>query len=53
MDYERAVVAEAKVHEEQRRPLFAVNAEVRSKVFDGADIVRDVGWSQWVDATLS
>jgi len=31
MDYERAVVVEAKVKEEQGRPLFGVNGGVRSK----------------------
>jgi hypothetical protein len=44
MDYRRAVVVDAEVNKEQRRPLFGVNGEVRSKVFDRlirADIVRD------------
>ena len=40
-DYERAVVVDAEVKEEQRRPLFRVNGEVRSKSVDRADIVRD------------
>jgi len=30
-NYERAMVVEAKVKEEPRRPLFGVNGEVRSK----------------------
>jgi hypothetical protein len=30
-DYERAVVVDAKVERQQRRPLFGVNGEVRSK----------------------
>jgi|HubBroStandDraft_6_1064221.scaffolds.fasta_scaffold3763052_1 hypothetical protein len=42
LDYERAVVVEAEVKEEQGRPLFGVNGVVRSKRFDRADIVRDV-----------
>jgi hypothetical protein len=42
LDYERAVVVEAEVEEEQGRPLFGVNGVVRSKIFDRADIVRDV-----------
>jgi hypothetical protein len=35
------VVVDAEVKEEQRRPLFRVNGEVRSKSVDRADIVRD------------
>jgi hypothetical protein len=41
-DYKRAVVVEAKFKEEQGRPLFVVSGELRSKIFDRADIVRDL-----------
>jgi len=40
------VVVEAEVEEEQGRPLFGVNGVVRSKIFDRADIVRDVRYQR-------
>ena len=38
------MVVDAEANKEPGRPLFGVNGEVRSKKFDRADIVRDVGF---------
>ena len=46
------MVVDAEANKEPGRPLFGVNGEVRSKKFDRADIVRDVGFGVNQDLTI-